>query len=58
MYNILDGLNIAVIEVEPEKNKISYSNKMGSKLMQASYLAAHPESELPDILRRNGFLYK
>ena len=56
VYSILDGLNIAVIEMDPVKNNISFSNEAAFKLLQSSYRQMHPQSPLPDLLTKNKFL--
>ena len=34
VHRILDGLNVAVIEIEQDQSKITYANKLGFDLLQ------------------------
>jgi signal transduction histidine kinase len=56
VYTILDGLNIAVIEIEHDQNRISFSNVAGFKLLQTSFSMNNPRVALPKMLQRNEFL--
>lgn len=40
-YHILNKLDIAVIELETDSNKISYSNDAGFQLLQSLYMSQH-----------------
>ena len=56
VYNILEGLDIAVIELDPKSKTITYCNKEGNKLLRSIFRKLHPLTTFPDMLRNNDFL--
>ena len=56
VYEILEGLDIAVIEIEPIKRTIRYCNKEGNKILRSIYRKLHPLTRFPDLLVKNDFL--
>jgi hypothetical protein len=54
--SILDGLNVAVIELDSGTDSISYSNEAGFKLMQSFFRSKHSNEPLPNLLKKNRFL--
>ena len=56
VYTILDGLNIAVIEIEHEQSRISFSNEAGFKLLKSTFSLSKLHTRLPKLLQQNEFL--
>ena len=55
-YRILNKLDIAIIELETDTNKISYSNDAGFQLLQSLYKQQHKEvTRMPSLLEENRF---
>ena len=48
---------MAVVEIEPQKNHISYCNKEGNKVLQSIFRKLKPLTRIPDMLRKNDFLF-
>ena len=56
VYKIVEGLNIAVMEIDPQKPHIGFCNQKANQFLKDIYRHQNPRKQMPDILTKNDFL--